>query len=89
MELRLNLFGIQLIGHAQSGKPGAVPNLATGKELLELSSLTPEAAMVRLGTSLAGLDEATAVARLEEYGANDLDSIPRLYGVARVVVPRM
>ncbi len=36
MELRLNLFGIQVIGHAQSGKPGAVSNLATGKELLEL-----------------------------------------------------
>jgi hypothetical protein len=26
---------------------------------------------------------------IEEYGANDLDSMPRLYGVARVVVPRM
>jgi len=72
MELRLNLFGIQLIGHAQSGKPGAVPNLATGKELLELSSLTPDAAMTQLGTSLAGLDEATAEVRLAEHGANEV-----------------
>jgi len=26
---------------------------------------------------------------VEEYGANDLDSMPRLYNVAKVVVPRM
>jgi hypothetical protein len=26
---------------------------------------------------------------IEEYGANDLDSMTRLYGVAKVVVPRM
>ncbi len=72
MELRLNLFGIQLIGKAQSGKTGAVPNLATGNELLELSSQTPDAAMAQLGTSLAGLDEATAETRLEEYGQNEV-----------------
>ena len=26
---------------------------------------------------------------VEEYGANDLDSMPRLYAVAKVVVPRV
>ena len=72
MELRLNLFGIQLIGKAESGRPGTVPNLATGRELLELSSLAPDAAMAKMGTSLAGLDDSAAEARLDEYGANEV-----------------
>jgi len=72
MELRLNLFGIQVFGSPQSGKPGTVPNQATGKELLELAVLAPDVAMAQLGTSSSGLDEATADARLQQHGANEV-----------------
>ena len=45
---------------------------AAGQELLAVAPMSAEAAMARLGTSLAGLPRAEAVVRLEQYGLNEV-----------------
>ena len=45
---------------------------AAGQELLAVAPMAPDAAMAHLGTSLAGLPSAEAVARLEQYGLNEV-----------------
>ena len=45
---------------------------AAGQELLAIAPMAPDAAMAHLGTSLAGLPSAEAVARLEQYGLNEV-----------------
>ncbi len=46
--------------------------LAPGQELLAIAPMGADAAMAHLGTSPAGLPTAEAVARLEQYGLNEV-----------------
>ena len=73
MELKLTLFGVDIFGGRRATvRAGAGPNLATGAELLELGRLTPAAVLLRLDSSLDGLFENEAEARLERYGPNEV-----------------
>lgn len=52
-------------------QPGArAPD--TGRELLEVAALAPDAALGQLGTSLSGLSAVEAEARLARYGRNEV-----------------
>src|SRR5664279_5223946 len=73
MELKLTLFGVDIFGGGRATvRVGDGPNLATGAELLELGRLTPAAVLLRLDSSLDGLVENEAEARLERYGPNEV-----------------
>ena len=52
--------------------PSGAKTPAAGHELLTVAPMTPDAVMAHLGTSLAGLPAAEAVARLEQYGLNEV-----------------
>ena len=71
MELKLTLFGVEILGRGTATN-GAVasPNLATGTELLEIGRLTPGAALARLGSSVDGLLDREADARLTRSRTN-------------------
>ena len=52
--------------------PSGAKTPAAGQELLTVAPMTTDAVMAHLGTSLAGLPPAEAVARLEQYGLNEV-----------------
>ncbi len=61
-------FGRHLMG--RTATPARAPE--TGRELLRVGPLTPEATLAELGSSLSGLTPAEAEARLEQYGLNEV-----------------
>ncbi len=48
------------------------------KFLLEICSLSPEDALIKLGSSNMGLGETTVEERLDEYGPNEISNVKRL-----------
>ena len=73
MELKLTLFGIDILGRkAATSAPRAGPNPSSGAELLEIGRLAPEAALARLDSSAEGLLEGDADERLQRHGRNEV-----------------
>jgi magnesium-transporting ATPase (P-type) len=72
MKLKLRPFGLEVFGGSKEEDLRATRNVTTGKKLLELASLAPDDAIVRLNSSLDGLDEAAAEARLAQHGLNEV-----------------
>jgi Mg2+-importing ATPase len=62
-----------------------VPVSASGKELLELATLTPATALSKLGTSLDGLSASDANRRLRQHGPNTVAHVEHKNPARRIL----
>ena len=72
MDLKLTLFGLDLFGRRRASAGRSAPGRRAGAELLEVGRMTPKAALARLDSSIDGLLDREADARLERFGPNEV-----------------